>query len=77
MINGASLLAADRQIESTSNLAQFVDRPIYLKATLNLVDFLNENYKQMLRFVEIAGLQDELLDDKERTIFVPNDEAFR
>lgn len=32
----------------------------------------------MLRFIEIAGLQDELQDDqKERTIFVPNDDAFR
>lgn len=77
VINGAQLLTSDIPIEKTPNLAQFVDKPIYLGPTLNLIDYLNKNYKQFLRFVEISGLQDELQNDKERTLFVPNDEAFR
>lgn len=71
------MLASDRLIEPTPNLAQFVDKPIYLKPTLNLIDYLNKNYKQMLRFIEISGLQEELQNDKERTFFIPNDDAFR
>lgn len=71
------MLASDRQIEQTPNLAQFVDRPIYLEPTLDFINYLNKNYKQMQRFIEISGLQEELQDERERTIFVPNDEAFR
>ena len=72
MINGAQLLASDKQIDNTPNLAQFVDRPIYLQPSLGLIDYLDRNYKQMLRFIEISGLQEELQDERERTVFVPN-----
>ena len=72
VINGAQLLASDKPIDNTPNLAQFVDRPIYLQPTLGLIDYLDRNYKQMLRFIEISGLQEELQDERERTVFVPN-----
>jgi transforming growth factor-beta-induced protein len=79
VINGANVVNGDIPITNTNNLIHIIDRVLYPKQELNLLELMEQNpdLSQMLSFLTLSGLQNELTANNSLTIFCPNDEAFR
>jgi hypothetical protein len=62
VINGANVVNGDIPITNTNNLIHIIDRVLYPKQELNLLELMEQNpdLSQMLSFLTLSGLQNEL-----------------